>query len=50
MLILRRYIELCGKDIRYSILGLFCGSIGSYYNVIASEHMSRMMIGDFTQT
>lgn len=48
MLILRRYIELCGKDIRYSILGLFCGSIGSYYNVIASEHMSRMMIGDFT--
>ena len=48
MLILRRYIELCGKDIRYSIIGLFCGSIGSYYNVIASEHMTRMMIGDFT--
>jgi len=48
MLILRRYIELCGNDIRYSILGLFCGCIGSYYNVIASEHTSRMMIGDFT--
>ena len=48
MLILRRYIELCGNDIIYSILGLFCGCIGSYYNVIASEHTSRMMIGDFT--
>ena len=48
MLILRRYIELCGDNIRYSILGLLCGCLGSYYNVIASEHMTRMMIGDFT--
>lgn len=48
MLILKRYIELCGDDIRYSILGLFCGCLGSYYNVIANEQMSRMMIGDFT--
>uniref|UniRef100_A0A6C0K9B4 ABC transporter ATP-binding protein n=1 Tax=viral metagenome TaxID=1070528 RepID=A0A6C0K9B4_9ZZZZ len=48
MLMLRRYIDLCGNDIRYSILGLFCGCLGSYYNVIASEQTSRMMIGDFT--
>lgn len=47
MLIFRRYIELCGNDIRYSILGLLCGCIGSYYNVIANEQMSRLMLGDF---
>jgi len=43
-----RYIELCGNDIRYSIVGLVCGCVGSYYNVIANEQMSRMMLGDFT--
>ena len=48
MLILRRYIELCGDNIRYSILGLLCGCLGSYYNVIASEQMTRLMLGDFT--
>ena len=45
---LKRYIELCGDDIRYSIVGLVCGCVGSYYNVIANEQMSRMMLGDFT--
>lgn len=45
---LKRYIELCGDDIRYSIIGLVCGCVGSYYNVIANEQMSRMMLGDFT--
>ena len=44
----KRYIELCDKDIRYSIAGLVCGCVGSYYNVIATEQMSRMMLGDFT--
>lgn len=44
----KRYIELCGDDIRYSIVGLVCGCVGSYYNVIANEQMSRMMLGDFT--
>jgi ABC-type multidrug transport system fused ATPase/permease subunit len=45
--IIKRYIELCDKDIKYSVLGLICGCVGSYYNVLANEHMSRMMIGDF---
>jgi ABC-type multidrug transport system fused ATPase/permease subunit len=48
MQIIRRYIKLCGVDIKYSILGLICGCIGSYYNVNATEHMSRMMMGDFS--
>jgi ABC-type multidrug transport system fused ATPase/permease subunit len=48
IMIIRRYIELCDNDIKYSILGLVCGCVGSYYNVNANEHMSRMMIGDFT--
>jgi ABC-type multidrug transport system fused ATPase/permease subunit len=51
---IKQYIELCGggdgdfKDIKYSIAGLICGCFGSYYNVIANEQMSRMMLGDFT--
>ena len=48
MQIISRYIKLCGTDIKYSILGLICGCIGSYYNVNATEHMSRMMMGDFS--
>ena len=48
MQIIKRYIKLCGADIKYSILGLICGCIGSYYNVNATEHMSRMMMGDFS--
>ena len=45
---LRRYLELCDEDIKYSIAGLFCGCVGSYYNVLANENMSRTMLGDFT--
>jgi ABC-type multidrug transport system fused ATPase/permease subunit len=48
IIIIRRYLDLCGNDIKYSILGLICGCFGSYYNVNANEHMSRMMTGDFT--
>jgi ATP-binding cassette subfamily B (MDR/TAP) protein 9 len=47
MAMIKRYIELCGDDVNYSIAGLICGCVGSYYNVIANEHMSRMMLGDF---
>lgn len=47
---LRRYLELCDNDIKYSIAGLFCGCVGSYYNVLANENMSRTMLGDFTNT
>jgi ABC-type multidrug transport system fused ATPase/permease subunit len=48
MSLLRRYLELCDEDINYSIAGLFCGCVGSYYNVLANENMSRTMLGDFT--
>ena len=50
MSLLRRYLELCDDDIKYSIMGLFCGCIGSYYSVLANENMSRTMLGDFTST
>ena len=46
---IRRYIDLCDNNIKYSILGLLCGCVGSYYNVIANEHTSRMMLGDFSK-
>ena len=46
---IRRYINLCDNNIKYSILGLLCGCVGSYYNVNASEHTSRMMLGDFSK-
>ena len=48
MQIIKRYVDLCGNNTKYSLLGLLCGGIGSYYNVIANEHMTRMMVGDFT--
>ena len=48
MLIIKRYINLCNTDIKYSIMGLICGCIGSYYNVNATEHTSRVMLGDFS--
>lgn len=44
----KRYVELCGDNVIYSAVGLVCGCVGSYYNVIANEQMTRMMIGDFT--
>ena len=47
---LRRYLELCDDDIKYSIMGLFCGCVGSYYSVLANENMTRTMLGDFTST
>lgn len=50
MTMLRRYLELCDEDIKYSIMGLFCGCVGSYYSVLANENMSRTMLGDFTST
>ena len=45
---IKRYVELCGDNVIYSAVGLVCGCVGSYYNVIANEQMTRMMIGDFT--
>lgn len=48
MQIIKRYFDLCGNNTKYSFIGLLCGGIGSYYNVIANEHMTRMMVGDFT--
>jgi ATP-binding cassette, subfamily B (MDR/TAP), member 9 len=50
MTMLRRYLELCDDDIKYSIMGLFCGCVGSYYSVLANENMTRTMLGDFTST
>jgi len=44
----KRYVEICGDNVIYSAVGLVCGCVGSYYNVIANEQMTRMMIGDFT--
>ena len=48
MLIIKRYINLFNTDIKYSIMALICGCIGSYYNVNATEHTSRVMLGDFS--
>ena len=45
---IKRYVELCGDNVIYSAVGLVCGCVGSYYNVIANEQMTRMMLGDFT--
>jgi ABC-type multidrug transport system fused ATPase/permease subunit len=45
---IKRYVNLCDEDIKYSIIGLLCGCIGSYYNVTANEHTTRMMLGDFS--
>lgn len=48
MSVVKRYIELCDKDIKVTAFGLACGCIGSYYSVYASEHTSRIMQGDFS--
>jgi ABC-type multidrug transport system fused ATPase/permease subunit len=45
---IKRYLQICDNDIKYIIVGLFCGCIGSYYGVFVSEHMSRIMQGDFS--
>jgi len=48
MSIVKRYINLCDKDIKITTLGIICGCTGSYFSVHASEHTSRMMQGDFS--
>ena len=48
MSVVKRYIELCDKDIKVTAIGLACGCVGSYYSVYASEHTSRIMQGDFS--
>src|SRR6056300_1383652 len=48
MSIVKRYINLCDKDIKFTAFGLLCGCTGSYFSVYASEHTSRMMQGDFS--
>ena len=48
MSIVKRYINLCDKDIKFTALGLICGCTGSYFSVYASEHTSRLMQGDFS--
>tara|TARA_B100000795_G_scaffold269969_2_gene261476 strand:- start:9749 stop:11371 length:1623 start_codon:yes stop_codon:yes gene_type:complete len=48
MSIVKRYVELCDKDIKITAVGLACGCLGSYYSVYASEHTSRIMQGDFS--
>ena len=49
MSIIKRYISLCDKDIKYSVIGLIFGCTGSYYGVYASENTSRIMLGDFSK-
>jgi ABC-type multidrug transport system fused ATPase/permease subunit len=48
MRIIKRFINICGSDIKYSIMGLMCGCIGSYYNVYAQSYTSKVMMGDFS--
>ena len=48
MSVVKRYIELCDKDIKVTAIGLACGCVGSYYSVYTSEHTSRIMQGDFS--
>jgi len=48
MSIVKRYISLCDKDVKFTALGLICGCTGSYFSVYASEHTSRLMQGDFS--
>lgn len=48
MSIIKRYVTLCDKDVKYTAIGLVCGCAGSYYSVYANEHTSRIMQGDFS--
>lgn len=45
---IKRYLDLCEGDIKYTIIGIICGSIASYYGVYMNEYMSRMLQGDFS--
>jgi len=47
-IMIKRYLEISGKDIYYIIVGLAAGSIASYYSVYVSEHTGNIMQGDFS--
>ena len=47
-IMIKRYLEISGKDIYYIVAGLIAGSIASYYSVYVSEHTSIIMQGDFS--
>jgi subfamily B ATP-binding cassette protein MsbA len=49
MKLIKRYISLIENDRKYSIAGLIFGCTGSYYGVYANEHISKIMLGDFSQ-
>ena len=49
MKLIKRYISLIENDKKYSIAGLIFGCTGSYYGVYANEHISKIMLGDFSQ-
>ena len=42
------YLQLCGNDIIYILLGLISGCIASYMSVYVNEHIGKIMIGDFS--
>ena len=48
MKLIKRYISLIEDDKKNSIAGLIFGCTGSYYGVYANEHISKIMLGDFS--
>lgn len=46
---IKRYLQICEKDVRYIVFGLIAGCTASYYSVYVNENTSRIMQGDFTQ-
>jgi ABC-type multidrug transport system fused ATPase/permease subunit len=49
MKLIKRYISLIESDKKYSVAGLIFGCTGSYYSVYANEHVSKIMLGDFSK-
>jgi ABC-type multidrug transport system fused ATPase/permease subunit len=49
MKLIKRYISLIDSDKKYSVAGLIFGCTGSYYGVYANEHVSKIMLGDFSK-
>ena len=49
MKLIKRYISLIEDDKKYSVAGLIFGCTGSYYSVYANEHISKIMLGDFSK-
>jgi len=49
MKLIKRYISLIESDKKYSVAGLIFGCTGSYYGVYANEHVSKIMLGDFSK-